>query len=127
MENIILAIDEEDVTMHDMQEVILGEEEGIQLKNIIKDFVVSYIQNKDKPIPEWLEDKLKKELPEKSDKEIEEMTDGIISGLKTAEEKKELLEKAENQGRSTESWFAAQMKDWFGDVDDRNGKIFRQS
>ena len=43
MENIILAIDEEDVTMHDMQEVILGEEEGIQLKNIIKDFVGSYI------------------------------------------------------------------------------------
>lgn len=110
MENIILAIDEEDVTMHDMQEVILGEEEGIQLKNIIKDFVGSYIQNKDKPVQEWLEDKLKKELPEKSDEEIEKMTDSIIAGLKTAEEKKESLEKAENQGRSTESWFAAQMK-----------------
>ena len=110
MENIILAIDEEDVTMHDMQEVILGEEEGIQLKNIIKDFVGSYIQNKDKPVQEWLEDKLKKELPEKSDEEIEKMTDSIIAGLKTAEEKKESLEKAENQGRSTESWFASQMK-----------------
>ena len=49
MENIILAIDEEDVTMHDMQEVILGEEEGIQLKNIIKDFVGSYIQKRTNP------------------------------------------------------------------------------
>lgn len=93
MENIILAIDEEDVTMHDMQEVILGEEEGIQLKNIIKDFVGSYIQNKDKPVQEWLEDKLKKELPEKSDEEIEKMTDSIIAGLKRQKKRKNRLKR----------------------------------
>lgn len=99
----ILLIDESDYP-------ILIEEECAELKPVIEDFMRSYSENKDKPVRDWIIPKMSQYLPDKTTEEIENMTNEIISSLETAEEKKASLSEATSNGRSKESWFAADVK-----------------
>lgn len=89
---------------------ILIEDECVEFKPIIQDFIGSYAKNSNKPVEEWLQNKMQKSLPDRSSEEIRKMTDEIITAIKTSEEKKNSLNKAVSNGRSKESWFASEMK-----------------
>lgn len=102
-DNQVLLIDEE-------FSPILIEEECADIKPIMKDFMRCYIDNRDKPVEEWLEPKMQEQLPEKKPEEIRSMTKEIITTIKVNEEKRVSLEKAIQNGRSKESWFAQEAK-----------------
>lgn len=87
------------------------EEDYENLKPIIEDFVESYEQNQDKPIEDWLKEKLQTELPDKSEMEVQSITSEIIESIKTFENQKESLKEARLKGRSKESWFAQKVKE----------------
>ena len=99
----VLAIDEE-------FSPILLESECEAIKPVMKDFMECYVENKDKPVDEWLSKKLQQELPEKSSEEIQLITQEIISTIKVNEEKKVSLAKAIENGQSKDSWFASEVK-----------------
>lgn len=98
----VLAID-------NMYHPILIEDECVEFKPIIKDFMGSYAKNSNIPVEEWLQNKMQESLPDRSSEEIRKMTDEIITAIKTSEEKKSSLNKAVSNGRSKESWFASEM------------------
>lgn len=77
---------------------------------LIDDFVEDYERNQDKPVEEWLSEKMQKELPERSSQEISEMAREIIESLHCYEDKKTSLEASLKEGRSKESWFAKEVK-----------------
>lgn len=86
-------------------------EEAEALKPIQKNFIQSYIANKDKmTVSEWLHMELKANLPERSDEEIRQISEEIIKTIETATEKQQSLSKAIANGRSKESWFASEIK-----------------
>jgi len=89
---------------------VMTEENGTELKPIVTDFVEGYVQNQDKPVKEWLEQKMQENFPEKTPEEIRNMTDDILSALDVTEKKQRSLEKAVNNGQSKESWFASEMQ-----------------
>ena len=99
----ILAINEE-------HQPIIVEEECKELKPIVKDFVQTYARNTDAPVDSWLRVKMREYLPDKSDNEINAITDEIITTIKVSEQKSKSLSVAINNGRSKESWFASEMK-----------------
>lgn len=86
------------------------EKECEEFKPIMKDFMESYAQNKDKPVDFWLKTKLQECLPEKNDQEIQKITDEIITAIQTDEDNKASLQKAVHNGRSKENWFASQIQ-----------------
>lgn len=89
----------------------LSEEEAQALKEIQKKFMESYAANYDKmELADWLVMEMKEALPECSAEETEEMSQEILSSLKTAEEKRKALAESVKTGRSKESWFASEMK-----------------
>lgn len=98
----LLFIDEEDISMNI--------EEFVAIKPIIKDFIESYVKNKDMPVDEWLGKKLQEIFTEKSLEEIQEIADEIITTIRLDEDNKNSLTKAITSGRSKESWFASEMK-----------------
>ena len=80
-----------------------------ELKEIQKQFMESYLSNKDKmSLEEWLNSEMQRSLPECSSDEVKNMTKEIITTIKVQEEKKASLEKAIENGRSKESWFASE-------------------
>ena len=82
-----------------------------KLKPIQKKFIESFARkSEDVPVEDWLQSQLAESLPEYQESEIAEMSNEIISTLKTQEEKKESLDDALANGRSKESWFASEMK-----------------
>lgn len=87
---------------------VITEKEGTVLKPIVTDFVEGYVQNQDKPIKEWLGQKLQENLPEKTSEEIQNITEDIISTLEVTKKKQQSLEEAISNGRSKESWFASE-------------------
>lgn len=87
---------------------ILIEEECEQIKPIIKDFVKCYVSNKEKPVEIWLTPKMQEQLPDRKPEEIQAMVDDIVSMLQVNEEKQKSLSVAIANGRSKESWFAAE-------------------
>lgn len=87
---------------------IIIEEECAAFKPIITDFVECYAENKDKPVEEWLSQKMQESLPEKSPEEIQIMTKEIINTIEKDEANKVSLTKAIENGRSKESWFASE-------------------
>lgn len=102
--DLILAIDE-DLAPH------ISVDEAQALKPIQKKFIESYLEHKDTmPLDEWLRVVMAESLPDRSDEEIAQMSDEIISTLKVQEEKKASLERAIASGRSKESWFASEAK-----------------
>ena len=73
----------------------LTEEEGENLKAILKHFVESYMKNRDTmELDEWLAFEFKNNLEGISDDEAKKMSDEIIESLKAAEESKASLENA---------------------------------
>ena len=87
---------------------IIIEEECAVFKPIIRDFVECYAENKDKPVEEWLSQKMQESLPDKSPEEIQIITKEIITTIEKDEANKLSLTKAIENGRSKESWFAAE-------------------
>lgn len=87
---------------------VITEKEGRELKLIVTEFVEGYVENRDKPIKEWLGQKIQEKLPEKAPEELRNITDGIIAALEVTEEKQRSLDEAVKNGRSKESWFASE-------------------
>ena len=102
-QDLILLIDEEDAP-------IITEQECEELKPILKDFIDSYVENKERKVEEWLPEKMKEQLPDRKSEEVQEMAEEIIETLHVNEEKLESLQKAVNNGRSKESWFASEVQ-----------------
>lgn len=92
------------------EELVFSAEECEKIKPVITDFVDSYAAHTDIPVREWLIAKMKNELPERGEKEIEPMVDEIIDTLKLAEEKQKSLEEAVKNGRQKDSWFASEVE-----------------
>lgn len=86
----------------------IPDEEGKQLQDLLKEFEQCYADNKDKPVLEWLEPKMQKHLPDRSQDEIHRISAEIVDSLKVSETNHEDLQKAVSRGRSKESWFASQ-------------------
>lgn len=99
----LLLIDEEDSP-------ILLEQECKEIKPVIKDFIKCCVENKDKPVTEWLCEKMQKSLPQKKPDEIQLITEEIIATIQKDEENKKSLKVAIENGRSKESWFASEMQ-----------------
>ena len=89
---------------------IPSEEELKELQKLLQEFETCYSENKDKSVADWLAVKMQEQLPQKSPAEIQEMTTEIISALEKTEDNKKSLEKAISNGRSKESWFAANLQ-----------------
>ncbi|WP_312046470.1 hypothetical protein [Anaerotignum sp.] len=87
---------------------IIIEEECQNAKPIIKDFMEYYVKNKDKPVEEWLSQKMQEQLPDRKPEEIQAMTNEIITTIEVDEANKISLAKAIENGRSKESWFASE-------------------
>lgn len=102
-ENKILLVDQQ------FQSVSTKELEELNL--IIKDFVKDYRKNKDKQnLEEWLSFKIKNSIDDITDEESQRITNEIIDSIKIAEEKSDSLQRAIEEGRSKESWFANEVK-----------------
>ncbi len=102
----------EDIFDNDIESKFnLNEDDAIEFKEIHKNFIKSYILNKDKmSLNEWLTSELSKNLPDKSPLEIQKISSEIIDTIKISEEKKISLEKAIKNGRSKENWFSSDLK-----------------
>ena len=102
---------EENVLLIDQEFQPLTEEEGQNLKPIIKQFMGSYIKYKDTmELEKWLALELRNNLDRLSEDESKKISKEIIDSLKTDEVSRKSLKKAVKQGRSKESWFASQVK-----------------
>ena len=89
---------------------IIIEEECKQMKPILSDFMKGYSLNKDKPVQEWLSQKLQEYLPERNPDEIKKITSEIVITIELDEKNRTSLEKAISEGRSKESWFVSETK-----------------
>lgn len=96
--------------IEDIFEPVISEYNAPALHNVIKDFVKSYIDNKDIPVENWLGNKMQEYLPEKTPEEIKSITDEIINTIELNEKKKASLQKAIDRGQNKESWFADEVK-----------------
>lgn len=93
------------------QEQPIDKDEAKQLIKLQKRFLNSYIDNKDKmEINEWLKQEIKKELPEKDEQEIEDISNSIVNRIKLNKKNQESLEEAKEKGMSNEQWFAKEIK-----------------
>ena len=102
-ENNVLLLDEADAP-------IIIQQECEKIKSVIKEFVEYYAQNRDRPVDEWLTEKMQEQLPEYDKAEVKEMAEEIITSLNIHKEKQASLTAAVNSGRSKESWFASETK-----------------
>lgn len=103
-----LLLDED--ILGEENDLTLSEEEGKQIKPIVLDFIKSYAEHSNQPVKTWLIPKMQEELPERTEAEIETMVDDIVKMIEANEEKKVSLQKATEDGRSKESWFASEVK-----------------
>lgn len=86
---------------------ILVKQECSDTQPVLEEFIECYTENQNKPVKEWLSEKMQEQLPDRSTEEVEAMAHEIITTLEVDEEKKASLEKAIQSGRSKESWFAS--------------------
>ena len=103
-----LLLDED--ILGEENDLTLSEEEGKQIKPIVLDFIKSYAEHSNQPVKTWLIPKMQEELPERTEAEIETIVDDIVKMIEVNEEKKVSLQKATEDGRSKESWFASEVK-----------------
>ena len=82
---------------------ILVEEECEAVKPIMREFMECYAENKDKPVEEWLSQKMQEQLPDRKPEEIQAITNEIITTIEVDEANKISLAKAIENGRSKES------------------------
>lgn len=88
---------------------VLSESEQSEIRHIVKSFIESYIENLDRPVKEWLTDRMKDELSDRSEEEIQFLVENIISTIEDNDERKQSLERAIENGKSKESWFASEV------------------
>lgn len=89
-----------------------SEKEAAELKEILQDFLSSYTEKpEDMSDEEWLKGKLKQELPEKSEEEIEDTAKEITQGVKTYDENLASLNKSCSEGISKEQWLSDTLRD----------------
>jgi len=101
--------------------------EAQALKRTQKQFMESYLKHKDEmSIDEWLKSEMIASLPEYNIEEVLKMSDEIITTLKLQEEKKFSLEKAINNGRSKESWFASEVEKEISYMNEQDGSKYLQ-
>lgn len=93
--------------LDDEHKPILIEDECTILQSILIEFVEYYKINRNKPVEEWLSQKMQEQLPDRKSEKIIELTNEIITTLKTDEENQLSLNKAILNSRSKESWFAS--------------------
>lgn len=87
---------------------ILVVEECETVKPLMREFMECYAENKDKPVKEWLSQKMQEQLPDRKPEEIQAMTNEIITTIEVDEANKISLAKAIENGRSKENWFASE-------------------
>jgi len=102
---------QEELYKYDFSDRILSEKEAQGVSKIQREFLDSYAASAASKdimlVEEWLPQELHKQLPEKTDEEIREMSSEIIDSLRVAEEMKVSQQKAIAMGRSKDSWFAS--------------------
>lgn len=101
---------EKDYLLIDEVYAPVTEDDFENLQPIVEDFVESYEQNQDRPVEDWLSEKLHAELPDKTQEEVQNMAKEIVESVRTFESTKESLSETLATGRSKESWFAEQVK-----------------
>jgi hypothetical protein len=89
---------------------VLMEKECEKWNPILRDFISSYIADREQPIEEWLNKKMQEQLPDTKSEEICAMTKEILLTIRTDEENQALMTKALSNGRSKESWLASTVK-----------------
>ena len=106
-------IDQSDVQIIEVDEVFKQPftfEQAQAIKQIYVKVTDSYAKQKDTTeVSVWLEQELKSNLPEKSDTQIKEISQDIMTTLEHCEQSKAALQKANSQGRSSQSWFASDL------------------
>lgn len=102
--------EQKDILLIDEAHSPIIEENFVELNEMINDFVDCYQQNQDRPIAQWLPEKIISVLPEKSIEEATAMVQEISDYVRTMEEQKESLAQATANGRSAESWFAERVQ-----------------
>lgn len=103
--------DNQNVLLINQSFIPLTETEAAELKPIQKAFMQSYLAHKETlTVEEWLPIELHINLPEKTDKEIADISNEIITTLKVCDEKRVSLKGAIKNGRSKEAWFATEVK-----------------
>ena len=103
--------EEKDIVLLNVEEPpIIIEDECAELKPVIKDFIECFIKNENRPVEEWLSEKMQESLPEKSPEEIALITEEMITTINIDESNKKSLHAAICNGRSTESWFASNIQ-----------------
>lgn len=90
----------------------LSDEEVKKFVPVLKDFMQAYA-DKDKNIDdkEWLKRKLKEELPELTEEEVEGCSEDIITGVKKVDENIESIEKAHTKGIKSDEWLLDKLSD----------------
>lgn len=92
----------------DFSEGVISQTEAERLAVLQREFLESYAASKDTmEVKDWLPLELKKQMPERSDNEIEKMSIEILESLETTEEMRASQQQAVEQGRSKESWLAS--------------------
>lgn len=106
-------MDDYDVKVSDSENIddlILTDEEAQRLFDIEKRFLGSYAKKEDSQTDEqWLKVRLKEELPDKNNQEIQDMADEIVTAIKKDEECRRDLDSAIEKGIDRESWLAEKL------------------
>lgn len=89
-----------------------SEQNARDLSALIKDFLSSYAKKPPEvSTRQWLHDKLKQELPDKSEEEISSTVDEIISDIEAYDKSLASLNKACASGTTKEEWLADTLKE----------------
>lgn len=80
------------------------------MKLLLADYLESYALNHSQDVNTWLAGELQRHLPDKSQPEINNITDGILTALNIQDEKAKSLQAAFTQGMSKEKWFTGEIR-----------------
>ncbi|NLK77585.1 MAG: hypothetical protein GX284_07745 [Clostridiales bacterium] len=90
----------------------LTEKEAEEVRKILERFLKAYQESgEEQETYEWLEKQLKAELPEKTEKEIKQLKDKIISSIEEYNADLEDLNEKMRQGETKEKWFADKLEE----------------
>lgn len=109
-------VDQYELLVDEDYNINITEQEAKEFTDIIRDFIESYKKNLSYSEKTWATPKMKEYMPDKSNEEIASMTDEIVEDIRIYQDKKESLEKAVNNGRSKENWFASDVQKALSDT-----------
>lgn len=87
------------------------EEDYVGLKAVIEDFIDCYEQNQDKPLEDWLAEKMLAELPEKTPEDVHDMVKEVLKSVQTFEDNKKSLHDHIAKRYNMDSWIASRVKE----------------